>query len=826
MFFKKTLKAIKVTGAVFFFTHLFSCSVGERREQKGPIDIEKQNARPNAQNLGCLKGFSNRIQNIINGKLDASARLIEIETLKQCTTLALTEFTKLTQGKNKNEFTPREIRDFLQKFYLNHENEKTSTISDALLDSFVKIKVHFFGGEAQRLTTDDMVLTLRLSRVFFDSLRDLNSFFPIQKKTLLEKTESELDHFHQNLNSIVSQFSNLMNADPQKNESYQLRDFLEFIQEIEKSISPFKEMMPNLFTESGEVENDVIFLKEIQDLFFPAKQIPKEKLKESLLSAIDFGMLYLKINSILAHENLFSLTEQSRDSLYKNVSQVLNELQKIIERHEIETGKGLEISKIENSIYHFLDLPLAKNIRLQKQSLIPIFHSFLGRFVGKENHEDRLKTYLDQKSLGSFKEMLDEWLLLKVWVDTNRTSISTRKSFSVTSVLREERIEEKLPFPIDPIKRNHLIAFQDMLKNAAPMYNQDQKAYVYSGLKNAPFTLYELNIHCLLRPFLHSLINGYDEKSSPLSFQLQQSTGKGTGLTLSEFERFVRDIWGVLIDIKFLSRFNLPEEDSVKRFREASLFTMNADGDSFLSLNESASLVLHLAEAKSLSMKMTEYAQKKCATAGGGEGSSGQIDEFGHLKIEPQCYREQVLNFEASEEGPSIWSDFPNLIKYYRSLSSEEKVEFRTLVEVPGRKRGYQEKVWFETTDTETIAALIRYVETLIERFDQNVVNGTLDAVEAKQAFPIFKSELKKYKPDLSDDMLYAAFSWMLKHGAEPVNDGMDFFSKATGYSQFLWWKLRGDENWKFEGTRRNIMSVFGMISQSGQKNASRRVTP
>jgi hypothetical protein len=777
------------------------CSIGESKKAKENLSVEARS------NLGCLNGVSEKLSHLTSGK----GSVQELDALEQCTVDAVKEFSKLTMGKEKNTFSPAELRDFLQKYYLAEFK-----VSDRLLGQFLRVKESYFGGTVDRLDAEDLTQFLRITKAVFSVFRDFLPDLPFSLEKLNRLSPKAHAQFTRKIENSVQTLTQVMRTESKS--PYTFSELEAFLGELDQSLERSRRS-----STPGALDaliDRMSLFRSIKATFVGdsnrGENIPLSDVKVILADSAILFSAFLK-GSRAFSENGMNLSSRDRDFLFSGVNEGIDLLQVLVERHQRNGGEGIPLKLITKIL---LDPSISfdqkgeegvpeSDIHLRPGTLSHLVEVVSSRLLSLEKPGARGKSAITQSQIEGIRKVLREWFVLKSWSDFSEagSGFAGRERLVADTAETMKRFQKSLPLKLSSSELTLLKEYQKFLGNNPALFQEDSetkkpRAIIAPEMKDRNFLRFELNLYSLLRPLLGTFIRGYAEVPDG------QRLGRSEGLTLPEFELFVRDVWDLLIDLKFLSKKNRPELDAAKRFREASLFCFSSDGDEWIGVDEASQLILYLAEAKSLSKKVNDLVKVSCL--------NGDRDEFGVPAIEPTCYRRYAYDFdERNTESQKIWADFPKLMAYYSSLTESEKADFRFLIEIPARVGGFQEKAWFSSTDTETYAALMRYIETIFERFDQAPKDGVLGPAEARLSFPLFRRELSAFRPDLDSATLYAAFAWMLAHGGEPVTDQMGFFRKITNGAQFLWWKRQGDQKWKFESTRRNLVSIFGVISQS-----------
>jgi hypothetical protein len=180
---------------------------------------------------------------------------------------------------------------------------------------------------------------------------------------------------------------------------------------------------------------------------------------------------------------------------------------------------------------------------------------------------------------------------------------------------------------------------------------------------------------------------------------------------------------------------------------------------------------------------------------------SGEEDPFGYLTVDAPCYRR---HFFANTDV--YWSRMPVLRSYYSKLDARGTRKFQVDYENAARRLRYSDERNVDSTDSEAWGMIGHYVEAMFSRFDENG-SGTLDAREAKKAFPVFYATVrdifnKRIGRNPSRGEAEGLFTYLLAHGAPP-----------TGAVSFAWWMAKRF-SWSFEADPGRVVAIFSELGK------------
>ncbi|RYZ66797.1 MAG: hypothetical protein EOP05_18605, partial [Proteobacteria bacterium] len=121
---------------------LSSCSVStnDGGDGQGPLKLT-------LPQTDCLARAFPVVQSYFQGTSNVS----EVGEAFNCASEAVTMFTANTQGANPDYYTPKEIRSFLEQFFLGDIK-----ISDSLLSEAMRLKQVLLGGAIDKITRQEL----------------------------------------------------------------------------------------------------------------------------------------------------------------------------------------------------------------------------------------------------------------------------------------------------------------------------------------------------------------------------------------------------------------------------------------------------------------------------------------------------------------------------------------------------------------------------------------------------------------------------------------------------------------------------------------------
>lgn len=783
MFFKRFFLLF----AVIAVAALPACSLYE-----GPPVKKKKEFQKNS--LGCMKDFQAKILAYVDG----SATAEDVTRLSNCSIEALRTFGDFTRGESRDRFTAEEIRNFLQRYFL-----EDVTISDKLLKELMRVKQAFLGGKTSDFSREDLKAAEGMIEAFRDIFLRLQPSMPISLERMKRETPDYVEEAGKALIDAGEIFGRKIS---ETKSTYSLEDMGFLFDELMETFNGAKTVLVS-------VRKNLKFAGVLKQVMIDPYR-PRE-----VVTARDWRLIVAEVTRWTAtYIQFVNVTEQHPDWMRGEgrvrLGRVLNEalahIDRMIERQcpddqiirgGCKTIPGIPFQSLQTLMDTFNWDEEIPGMMFQKTTLINLVEPLIKRMLGGADLSEsgRNTNRLTSFHIERLRTLLNEWLDGARYVEGAYAMILRSESFSESSMVTTESFTA-----LDPktVLENYGGASPEAVKTAESLRIlfkktiaiEDGKAggAVFDGKNASRGRVYrELARYTWLRPLFKRVVLGYSE-------------GPGAdGLKVEEFTALITDYWQLLGDAKFVGPKNNPVEDGRRRFREASLFFQVSNGDPVISADEGLQLVLYMFSGSPLSVTAHRRAAKICKT--------GPMDDYNEPTIETNCYRRKIYDFSSKNaETAYLWKAFPLMIEYYDGLDSGQQSEFKSYVELASRKPGVAPGDWFGSDSTQVTVMIFHYVEALFLRFDTNQ-DGFLDQAESEIAFPIFKntlSEISGMNP--TNKKLESVFFWLLTNGAPPVNDGMNGWRRFWNGMDFMVYHWRRPA---FKSDRLSVLKVFATLA-------------
>ncbi len=798
MFFKR-LVSLALTATCF--GALAGCSLNEGPPRPRSQDLSQGN-------LGCLSNLNAKLVLYFDGKGNAA----DVNAVTTCAINALKTFGDLVEGENRDRFTAVEVRDFLQRYFL-----EDVTFSDGFLRELMRVKQALVGGKATDFTREDLKCAEHLLEVFRDILVKLQPSMPI---SIERSKNADLAYLEREAKAIADAGAIFGHQITERDSTYSFDEMGRLLDEVMKAF-------PGAGGALGSIRSN-LHLAGIFKQMLISPDSPR-----GTVTAAEWQIIFtdgaLWLGNYLKYQNLQGrYPDWSRGNGRARLNVVLNESLDLLD-HALARNcpkanlksngnctsvPGIPFTLIQEAMDNLDWDGSIGSIKFQKSTLreviIPLFqHFFGGTDLGSTG---RRAVRLTSNHIAHLRITLREFIDGSRYLEGLYANVTADRKFPESAMISNAAIAKA---DVRQILKNTpggatvaAVNIGESLKasfgKSYAILDKDASGGVFDGQNKSRDRLYsELYRYTWLKPLLKGAVLGYMVGED---VPTRASNVDTDGLTLDEFTNLIRDYYQILIDFKLVAKnINTPEKDAKNRFREASLFTPTSDGNNLISIDEGTQLVLYILSSNPMGKALHKRATEICKT--------GDLDAYGKLSIEPTCFREKIFNFKSSNrDTANLWEAFPVLISFYESLDEQKQIAFQNNVELSIRKPEVLPTAYFRSDECDALPILFHYVEALFLRFDTNS-DGFIDKGEANAAFPVFRNILAEkadLKPD--DSKLISVFTYMLAKGRPPVDDTMNAWKRFLGSAGFLGWMATKP---RFKADRLNLLQVFATLASA-----------
>jgi len=806
MFSKRFGRVARRAAAVAISFGLVGCSLYE-----GPPPPRKKDFGQGT--LGCMKHFNADLVTFFDGKGTVEG----VNRAADCAVNALRAFGDLVQGENRDRFTAKEVRDFLQRYFLDDV-----IVSDDFLRELMRVKQALVGGKETDFTPADLKEAETLVNTFREIFLKLLPSTPL---SLDRVRGGDLVFVEAEAKAIAEVGELLGKRITETDSTYSFEELGRLIDEIMLAFPGAKGDLRGI--------RDNLRLAGVLKQMLISPEHPR-----GTVTAAEWRLIFQDggrwLGNYLKYVNLQGrYSDWTRGAGRARLSVVIGEsldlLNRVVGRHcptvqlafdgSCRVAPGIPFTLIQEAMTNLDWEGTIAGIDFKKTTLELILPPLVQHFFGGTDltPTGRAADRLTAEHIARLRALIQDWIDGSRYVEGLFAKVTREPNFPENAMIPTEAIA--CADVRDILRANGGVneaavrtgdELCDAFRRTMALSDRDSAGAIFDGKNATRGRVYrELVRYTWLRPLLKAAVLGYVTGPNILTREKRVDVD---GLTLKEFEGMIRDYWQVLLDFKLVANgYNTPEGDAKKRFREASLFTQVSDGNTLISVDEGVQLVLYMLSAQPLGGRLHERAQQRC--------KNGPLDPYDEPTIEPECYRSHFLNFgSANRDAMDLYSSFPLLLRFYETLKPEDQSEFRRYIELAVRKSGYQPETYFGSDDSDAIPMMFTYLEALFLQYDTGKggelgADGWITKVEAHEAFPVFKRTLAELSEmDPSDPKILSVFYYLLAKGNPPVDDSMGAWRKFWHSAEFLWWHWTKPD---FKADRLSLVQVFATLANS-----------
>ena len=781
---KKTKWLIFVMMAFTLVIHLTGC--GLRVMESSPQKDIKSFSQ------GCLNGLKQKLDLYIKGKLtvkgeSAAEGESKLNEIAQCVKTALLLFKERVHGKKKGEFTPNELRKFLQGLFLQDK-----VITDSLLSELMRLKAIIIGGPEDRLTELDIekfivfVEVLIKEAIFFQpyvqALNNPADWKKISDKDSLREIEGDLQESISRISIFTQHFSNPYFFSDIKTLAKELIlffDYHESVIHLDKTIRLIS-VLKQLFVGGSEA---IVQPDEWGDVL----------LASAYLASAGFNYTLLKNqDNLISPEGMKYVFIVLKDILSLLDLAIKNRPNKIVTESDF-----LKVFAQLKLTWPFME-------KLSKQSGHNLLLIFLGKIfnVKKDTYgvvqltPDRMK--LIQRTVQSWME-----------VQSFLNSIYGEKNFDrglITSKIKPSFFSTKEFF----LEGKNIIGQLFSLK---PLYRKSDKVY----LSREIFGEEADNKHDYKNLTIY---NFYYSVAEMLKMGYEADYPDGVGMTDEELNNFFNDFQPIGEDFGWLrSDTGSPLGAGEAEFLAANMLTATAEGfnpdwtqEEYLSSKE---IIEYLAYAFSFGLSVGELETSMSKICLNDKSVDAQNDNKAFAQYEIECVKVHLVPVLAEH-----MDNMPDLQEVVKGMSGKEKLNFAdALIHISFEtEEQYQKAVYLTRSNFKNIIMALYFVETTIDRYDLNK-DLTLQNDEIWLGFPMFKGYLSRVLVELlcrdSDDMAASIYAYVIEKKNLPTSADRNAWEKVVAWVQLHIHDIlkgHGIDHWDLFLDHEQLTRVFSSI--------------
>ncbi len=696
--------------------------------------------------IGCLNNVGKKIESYLSGKAEVN----QIHQLSNCIKTALNVFKEQVQGNKVDEFTPNELRKFIQELFLQDR-----TISDPLLAQMIRLKKVIIGGSEDKLTKADidrfiifidilgkeLVLLQPYIQVFYDPEK---SFLQLSKTGQLDELQNDLKKSISRISDFAKRFSH----------PYAFADIEILVRELD--------MIANGQIDIQDLDKKMEVIKSLKDISVngSVEEITPEEWGDLLLSYF-YSISFTSYYSILRDRPLISV--QSMQHAQLMVNNILNFLSQAVDSHSDKVIPESVFMEFMFKLQSVQWIPAT----LTEQSIRGILNIFFGKIFNVD--KERYGTVeLSKPQLQKMKKILETWMETQTFLDDsmteNRSILDTMTAQMVAPFIVTENIlfGENSNFLYD-------------IFSLKPLYKESNKVHLSRELYATQLQESSTNYKNL------TIYNFYYLIAEMIRIGYQSESSDGSSIKQSEIEEFFTDFYPIqmamglvpTVDSSHLAQGEMEFLFTKLAVPFAKGFVLDLDIEQELSAIE---IIQYLSYAFSIGFSLrtvSDALSKRCL-------------KNDNIEIDPHLinYNKDCVQLYFLSKLSTHVENMPDLILVLENMSNEDKSDFiKAFMDIAFESEELAQSSQIITNyQVKYMFTALYLIETTMNRFDFNN-DSLLQEAELWEAYKIFEGYLRRAminlvcRDDLDDLPVIYAYAVHNK-GVLPYRGSMGFWDK------------------------------------------------
>ncbi len=741
MFFKFMYRAF---GLSLTLT-IAGCGVklGEKAPEQSPVSYS-------GKSYSCVSQIPQNIQKYVNDELNDG----EINEFMRCLQNAFSSFAQYTRGREESNYGADEIRNFLQKSFI-----KDRTISDELLHEFMVIKQALVGGDNENVARTELFEAIQ----FIDDLRAeairLRPHIKILNPRLVAQQDAkDLGKRLTAANSALKESIQVIASHLQKSKKvYPLANLEAFVTEFRDFVN-----WEEHFKSARPVPKWIALIKAFKSITVSPQE--PEVIHEAdwvplMESMSNWYLAYLQYRVGVENEPvLYGTGLQNLRFLANQVSRLLRDA---VENHQ--PSAVITFEQMNQLVIAMHDLGWIPE-KMRTSSLDHALQALVTRVAGDYGTKptNRFIRGLDVKSIANLEFEFFRWADVQANLDSRFRS-ETPVVKPVPKLQPPMNLSPDVRAKIAALEGSDWDEFSKIRTMIRPLFLEDSARVMLVpeadirryGLKHGFYNLSMMNV---LRSSVALVFRGYAE-GGPSRWMWE------SGISGAEMQKFYEDFRDVGIDLGFVDKRNT--NSGSRAFIEGKLFTSSSTGFSYngkgkestLSFIEAMEYFAYLFSGGQQAKDIFSQLMTECQL--------GPVDINGLVKVSRGCALARMPVMIEQYLG-----NMPYLQDYLKSSSVSTRSAYSKVIIDTAYSPTASEPEWIEKNEVSTMAVVVSYAESVMNRFDKNR-DGKLENSELEGAVKNFSGFIKKIgkdrlNRDFSDAQARAAFFYILTYKTIP----------------------------------------------------------
>jgi hypothetical protein len=742
---------------------IVSCSVATQDSAKPNDSFKVIGPETN-----CIQKAAPVIEQFFDGK----AKPDELSDAWDCASDALQMFTKLTQGKESDNYQAKEVRSFFETYFLGDIK-----ITDGMLNEVMRLKQTILGGSIDTITRAEIARTQNiLQSLKVESLRLLPYMDIITMKVKTEDAQQDPNRVESALivfNTSMENIGNLLGQSGQAYESRHLENLMRELKTIYSTGNRHWDGPQYVLDNMGAITALKAFM-----IKPPANQIAPTEWQPLLVNCARLFSLYIRSEYMLKSRDL--LSGEGLDQLTVAVYEIFDIIQGSI---QAKPNKVIEYQEWDDLVNELLRLKVV-DLPIKASTMRQLVRTTLGKvFNPPVNGKRPVVAGLSMTNFLKAREGIFGWIdMQRVWREVQAQAYSQEPRLRGGRIpiptVRELWAKARTPF-----KGAHQ-DIDTMLSRTYPLVYTDEGAVIFGpqakmiGMDQGTFNTLNWKTH-------FARIVGMGWAADP-------EKNRYLGLTKPEFKAFYLDAKDLAEDLEFLD----PTSDTIwdTTFDESNMFMLSGDANSYLSFSEGVDFISYALSSSVTNGPIYDDGRALCAHEG--------KDYFGWPKINYACIKANTV-----AKWNEKYKNLPSWQAVAKKIGTKETAELFDLI-LMGSRSDQPVTDPLEIADVNRMTMLMHYIESLYTRFDRDL-SGTISFQEARDVYPIFYDLLKEAAKEggiTKESEIYALYNYILYKGKPPES----IIDKV--YFKLIW--CNSPSKWeKVDADRVKLAQIVGQLA-------------
>lgn len=763
----------------------------------------------------CVGEIPQHISKYINDELTIG----QVNDFTRCLQKSFASFAELTRGRDETTYAPEELRRFLQTYFI-HDH----VMSDELMHQFMVIKTVLIGGDANRVSRQELYLAIDLLEDIRKEAVRLHPFIQFLNPTLAKKQDpvglgANLSKAFESLSQTIHVFSSRFEK---SKSAYAYSDLEKFMTEFRSFIN-WESEFPGGYKVS-DWTNLIRIFKELTVSPLDPEVINVSDWAPLMESGARWYLAYLQ----------FEVGVREQPVLYgvglQNLLFLGEELFKLIDSAlQKQPEKSISLSQLDRLIESLSGIrwmPSKLRAASISQAIRPLFQRIFGDELTAPS--SRIESGLTLSNLAVMKAEFYRWSYVQLNLDSQfKTAAAVPSEFEPFVPSLQGGITRMSAFSAASkgVRGSEWEEFNKVKTLMRPLFNEndwrvqlvsDQK--VKAGAVQHGFA--NLSAMNMLRGITAMIFRGYSEATP--------GRGWNSGIGRDELQQFYTDFSLLAVDVGFV------DERSVgagrRSFIEGNLFNYASDGlpapgdkdPPQLKFVEAMQMFAFFYSGGQVSSKL--YAQLKDLCPHGGEDINHRL-----------MYSRDCVIVKLPEMLEAALGNAPDLVKYLKSMNENMRLEFSEVLVKTAFVPNISQLGFVESSELTTMSVVLQYAEAIMTRFDANE-DGWLDDKEVHSATPLFTGFIQTIakdtcRGDLDQTWATAVFRYILFWGHMPEAwDIVNVWNQSV--EMYTTWNIGfgpfdvGIKPPPITLSRSSLGNVFSSIIQQLYASSAKKVCP